>query len=120
MSQKIANELGSVYIDEDVIAIIAGLSAMECYGLVGMASKRVQDGLSELLGKESMRRGVKLLLNEEKITVELHVIVEYGINISEVANNMIERVFYSIKKMTGVEVERIKIYVEGVRIGDAS
>lgn len=120
MSQKITNDLGTVYIDEDVIAIIAGLSAMECYGLVGMASKRVQDGLSELLGKESMRRGVKLILNEEKIIVELHVIVEYGINISEVANNMIERVFYSIKKMTGVEVEGIKIYVEGVRIGDAS
>ncbi len=120
MSQEIKNELGSVHISEDVISVVAALAAMECYGLVGMASRRVKDGLAELLGRDNIRKGVTVSLEEDTLVVELNIIVEYGINISEVANNIIDRVNYAIQKATGVEADRIQINVQGVRIGNAS
>lgn len=120
MTQKLQTELGSINISEDVIAVICGVAAMECYGLVGMASRNVQDGISDFLRKDYYERGVDVqYIDDHKVSVTLYIIVEYGVKISEVARNIQERVKYAIENTVGLEVESIDIRVQGVRVTDA-
>jgi uncharacterized alkaline shock family protein YloU len=120
LTQKLQTELGSINISEDVIAVICGVAAMECYGLVGMASRNVQDGISDLLRKDYYERGVDVqYIDDHKVSVTLYIIVEYGVRISEVARNIQERVKYAIENTVGLEVESIDIRVQGVRVTDA-
>jgi len=116
MVAKIYNELGYINIAASVIANIAGLAAMECYGLVGMASKRSTDGFVELLKGENLKRGVKITRHENKVVIDLYVIIEYGVKISVVAENIIGKVKYNIEKQTGLKVEKINVIVESVRV----
>lgn len=116
MSAKIYNEFGYIDISENVIANIAGLAAMECYGLVGMASKKGADGIVELLKRENLSKGVKISQRENNITINLYVIIEFGVKISVVAENIIDRVKYSVENQTGVNVEKINVIVESVRV----
>lgn len=118
LPQEIVNKLGKIHISKDVIANISGMAAMECYGLVGMASQKVQDGLAELLGRENLGRGVAISSEDEKLVVDLYVVVQYGTNIGEVANNIIDKVAYTIRKMLGLTVARVNVHVQGVRIGE--
>lgn len=116
MSAKFENEYGVISIDNEVIARIAGNAAMDCYGIVGMAAKNVKDGLVQLLKKESLTKGIKLMVNENKISLDFHIIVEYGTNISAIADNIISTVKYKIEEYAGLEVEQVNIFVEGVRV----
>jgi len=120
MTQRIQTELGNITIAEEVIAVICGVAAMECYGLVGMASRNVQEGINELLRKDYYERGVDVqFIEDDKISVTLYVIVEYGVKISEVARNIQERVKYAIENTLGLRVEAIDIRVQGVRVTNA-
>ncbi len=116
MGAKKVNALGEIVIADEVIATLAGISAMECYGIVGMASKRATDGLVELLGRENLSRGVKVHTHDDQITIDLYVIVEYGISIAAVARNIIETVKYNVENFTGMNVNRVNVMVEGVRV----
>lgn len=116
MSAKLENEFGIISIDNEVIARIAGMTAMECYGIVGMAAKNVKDGLFQLLKVESLTKGIKLSVNENRISIDFHIIVEYGTNISAIADNIISTVKYKLEEMIELEVEQINIFVEGVRV----
>ncbi|MCR1898161.1 Asp23/Gls24 family envelope stress response protein [Irregularibacter muris] len=116
MPAKISNELGNIYISEDLLANIAGLAAMECYGLVGMASKRGKDGIVELLKREHLSKGVKVVENNGRLTIDLFVIIEFGIKISVVADNIIDKVKYSLEHLTGLKVEKVNVNVESVRV----
>lgn len=116
MSAKLENEYGIISIDNEVIARIAGVAAIECYGIVGMAAKNVKDGIVHLLKKESLTKGIKLTLEENKVSIDLHIIVEYGTNISAIADNIISTVKYKVEDITGLEVIQVNIFVEGVRV----
>lgn len=116
MSVKIINEHGTISIDNEVIARIAGISSMDCYGVVGMAAKNVKDGLVHLLKLDSLTRGVRLTMDENKIILDLHIIVEYGTNISAIADTLISNVKYQVENYVGLEVSKINIFVEGVRV----
>ena len=116
MPAKISNELGNIYISEDLLANIAGLAAMECYGLVGMASKRGKDGIVELLKREHLSKGVKVVENRGRLSIDLFVIIEFGIKISVVADNIIDKVKYSVEHLTGLKVEKVNVNVESVRV----
>ncbi|NLM69323.1 MAG: Asp23/Gls24 family envelope stress response protein [Firmicutes bacterium] len=119
-TQKIQTELGTINISEEVIAVICGVAAMECYGLVGMASRNVQDGISDLLRKDYYERGVDVqYIEDDKVSVTLYIVVEYGVKISEVARNIQERVKYAIEDTLGLQVVNIDIRVQGVRVTDA-
>lgn len=107
---------GKIDISEDVISTIAGAAAVECYGLVGMASRKVGDGIAELLGKDSLSKGVSVIIDNEEVIIDLYIIVNYGVKISEVANNVRERVRYSVEDATGLSVREININVQGVRV----
>ena len=118
MKCRINNQLGTILIDTDVIAKYAGSVAIECFGIVGMAAVNMKDGLVKLLKKESLTHGINVTVNENKITLDFHVIMVYGVSVRAVSDNLIESVKYKVEKFTGVEVEKINIFVEGVRVID--
>jgi uncharacterized alkaline shock family protein YloU len=117
MDREITNELGRLSLSEDVIATIAGVAATECYGVVGMASRRVTDGLAELLGRENLSRGVDVAIEADKAIITLNVIVGYGTRISEVAKNIVDKVKYTVENATGLKVVKVKVNVQGVKVG---
>ena len=119
MKGHISNKLGAVSIDEEVIARYAGSVVVECFGIVGMAAVSMKDGLVRLLKKESLTRGVKVVMSDDnEIYIDFHIITVYGVNIPTVAENLIENVKYQVEKFTGMPVARIRIFVEGVRVID--
>ena len=115
MAQEIHSDLGTINITEQVIATICGVAAMECYGLVGMAPRNVGEGLTDLLRRENYERGVDIQFHEDSISVQLYIVVEYGVKISEVARIVQERVKYAIENTLGLKVNRINVRVQGVR-----
>jgi len=116
MECKIKNDIGTVYITEDVMLKVVGYAALECYGIVAMSSKRAKDGLVQWLGRENLTKGVQLRLVDDMLDVDLFIIVEYGISIAEVCKTIVETVRYKLESMTGVKVRRVNISVEGVRV----
>lgn len=115
MGKLLETKLGKINISEDVIATIAGAAAIECYGLVGMASRKISDGVSGLLKRENLGKGVSVQIVDDNLTVDLNIIVGYGIKISEVASNVMDRVRYSIETMTGLKINQVNVNVQGVR-----
>ena len=118
MKGRMETELGSILIDTDVIATYAGSVAVECFGIVGMATVSMKDGLVRLLKKDSLKNGIQVTVEDNKISLDFHVIVAYGVSISAVADNLISNVKYKVKEFTGMPVDKINIYVEGVRVID--
>ena len=113
MKGQMHTDLGQVIIDEEVIATYAGINAIECFGIVGMASVNMKDGFAQLLKRDNVSKGVHI-----KIYIDFHIIVVYGVSIATVTENLIQNVKYRVEKFTGMSVEKINIYVEGVRIVD--
>ena len=111
-----SNDLGNIHYSEEVLAKIVGLSTMECYGVVGMVSKNATEGLWELMRIENLSKGVKLKFNEDKLVIELYVMVEYGTKISVIANNIIQKVRYSVENFTGLKVSSVTVNVQAVRV----
>ncbi|MFT8316562.1 MAG: Asp23/Gls24 family envelope stress response protein [Clostridium sp.] len=112
----IANENGSINYSVDVLANIVGISTMECYGVVGMASKNASDGFWELIKGENLSKGVKISSKDNNINIELYIIVEYGTKISVIANNIIQKIKYNVENYTGLKVSSITVNVQGVRV----
>lgn len=110
--------LGKITIDTDVIATYAGSVAVECFGIVGMAAVSMKDGLVKLLKKDSLKHGINVTIADNRITLEFHVIVAYGVSISAVSDNLISNVKYRVEEFTGLTIEKINILVEGVRVID--
>lgn len=117
-SSSMNTHMGNITIDNEVIAQYAGSVAMECFGIVGMAGINVKDGLVKLLKMDSMTRGINVSINNNKLTLDFHVIVSYGVSILAVADNLISNVKYKVEEFTGIEIEKINIFVEGVRVID--
>lgn len=116
MSATIQNQNGKIVIDEKVIATLAAESAQETYGLVGLAALNVKDGLFQLLGVDKKTKGVNVTVNSDIVDIDLIVIMEFGVRISVVANNIIQKVKYNIEKNTQLKVNSVNIIVQGVRI----
>ena len=110
-------KLGSINISNDVIATIVGGAAMECYGVVGMASQKVlKDGFYEFLKKENYARGIIVTSQDTGIVVDMYIIVGYGMKISEIVSEVQKKVKYVLETALDVEVEAINVYVQGVRV----
>ena len=118
MKGHMDTELGEVIIDPDVIATYAGSVAVECFGIVGMAAVNMKDGLVKLLRRESLKHGINVKIENNKISLDFHVLIAYGISISTIAENLIENVKYSVEEFTGMQLEKVRIIVEGVRVID--
>ena len=118
MKGRMNTGMGEITINTDVIATYAGSVAVECFGIVGMAAVNMKDGLVKLLKKDSLKHGINVTLNENKISLDFHVIVAYGVSIRAVSDSLIANVKYKVEAFTGIEVENINILVEGVRVID--
>ena len=119
MKGSMSTELGIITVNPDVIAKYAGSVAVECFGIVGMAAVNMKEGLVKLLKRESLTHGIQVEISEDNIlTLNFHVIVSYGVNILSVSDNLMNNVKYKVEEFTGMTVEKINIFVEGVRVID--
>ena len=117
MQSKTKTEMGTIGIENEVIARIAGTSAMECYGVVGMAARSIRDGLVGLLKLESLSKGVRIQIHDEgDLTINLHIIVEYGTNIVAIAQTLMDNIRYRIEETVGLQVREVNVFIEGVRV----
>ncbi len=110
--------LGNISIDNEVVAQYAGTVATESFGVVGMAGVNMKDGIVSLLKKDHLTRGIAVAMKNNKLTLDFHIIVSYGVSIMAVADNLIGNVKYKVEEFTGLEIEKVNIYVEGVRVID--
>ena len=118
MAIMINSDYGDVIVDNNVIASIAGAVANKCYGVVGMASRNKKDGIVNLLKPDNMTKGIKVEVEDSQIVIELHIMVEYGVNINAICASIVNNVKYKIESNTGLKVKKVNVLVESVRVGD--
>ena len=119
MKGSMSTDLGIITINPEVIAKYAGSVAVECFGIVGMAAVNMKDGLVKLLKRESLTHGIQIEISDENsLTMNFHVIVAYGVNILSVSDNLMNNVKYKVEEFTGMTVDKINIFVEGVIVID--
>jgi uncharacterized alkaline shock family protein YloU len=117
VAQILNTGLGAIQIADETLATLAGMAATECFGLVGMVSRsRMRDNLVELLGRENLAKGVLVESTPAGVNINLYVIVAYGVRISEVATNIMEKVKYTIESLSGLHVDQVNVNVQGVRV----
>ena len=118
MPAIILNDLGTVTLSEDLIAVIAGTAAVENYGIVAMNSKSASDAILQIVGSENMKRGVEITILSDGVTVDidLHVTVMYGVSLPAVAQNAVSNVKYRVEELTGLNVRTVNIFVESIRV----
>ena len=113
---KYATDLGEVSVSSAVFSNITGMAATNCFGVKGMAYRSMTDGLVHLLRREAMSKGVKIIYNEDdSISIELHIIVENGVNLMAVCRSIMSEVRYVVSKTTGVEVKSVDVCVDSMR-----
>lgn len=119
MSVERKTNYGSISVSEEAIASLAGGVITECYGVVGMASKQVlKDGWAELLNKENYSRGVRVKETENGLDVDLYIIARFGVKISEAVKEAQKKVKYVLEKTLTVDVNRVNVFVQGVRVNN--
>ncbi len=118
MRMPAIEKLGRIEVSEKAIASIAADAALRSYGVVGMASARLKDGLAELLRREHLERGVVVHLRDGQVSIDLYVVIEYGTRISEVGRNIAQNVRFGVERATGVPVSRVTVNVQGLRVSD--
>ncbi|MED4976125.1 MULTISPECIES: Asp23/Gls24 family envelope stress response protein [Heyndrickxia] len=119
MPIEINTHYGQIDISNEVVATLAGGAAIDCFGIVGMASKnQIKDGITEILRKENFSRGVIVRQQDEKVEIDMYIIVGYGTKISEIARNVQQKVKYTLNQTVGLSVDAINIYVQGVRVAN--
>ena len=113
---RLETERGAISISPDVFTNITGAAATNCYGVKGMAVRSTTDGLVHLLRRESMAKGVKVRFNDDStVSIELHIIVDNGVNLTAVSRSIMSEVRYVVSKTTGVEVRSVDVFVDSMR-----
>ncbi|MBR4057760.1 MAG: Asp23/Gls24 family envelope stress response protein [Oscillospiraceae bacterium] len=112
---KIENESGVISITSDVFMNLAGDAASRCFGVKGMAGRAKGDGIAVLLRRESMSKGVAVRFPETGgVDIELHIVVDHGLNVSTLARSIISEVSYKVAEATGVPVNRVDVFVDSM------
>lgn len=115
---KLQTEKGEIRISSEVFTNITGMVATSCYGVKGMAVRSKTDGLVHLLRRESMGKGVKVRYHDDAtVSIELHIIVDNGVNLMEISRSIMNRVRYEVGRLTGVEVHGVDVCVDSMVIG---
>ena len=110
-----ARQWGRIEVFPSAVGAIAAHAALRCYGITGMAARGLRDGVAELLRRESVDRGVEVIDTEGGLAIDVFVIVQYGIRISEVAHNLQEAVKFEVERSVNVPVVQVNVNVQGVR-----
>jgi uncharacterized alkaline shock family protein YloU len=109
---------GRMVVTDRAISDIVGLTVLECYGVVGMASPSLRRGVASLLARDRLHQGIRVEQAADQLRIKLYIIVEYGLNVAEVAGNVRSQVAYNVERMVGGPVTALQIYVQGVRVGE--
>ncbi len=116
MDPNTSNTYGENNSSIEYIEQVAAISAMECFGVVGMANKGAADDIIDLLRKEHLGKGVKVHVEkDDKLIIDLYVVIEFGVKVMAVAENLIDTVKYNVEKQTGRKVKKVNVYVQSVR-----
>ncbi|MBQ8881663.1 MAG: Asp23/Gls24 family envelope stress response protein [Oscillospiraceae bacterium] len=111
------NENGSVTVSTNVYTDIAGTAAINCMSVKGMVARSVTDGLYHLLRRESMGKGVRVdFLEDGTLSIDLHIMVGDGVNLSAVGKSIIDEVRYMVNKITGTKVSGVNVYIESIKL----
>lgn len=116
MSVNTVNAYGRITVTEEAIAEVAGSSALECYGIVDLVPKKLLDSISDLLRKQKVSRGVRVLTNGDRIFIDLYVVMKYGVSIDAVAQTLKKTVKYDVEEFTGMVVDTVNVNVIGIRV----
>lgn len=115
---RLETERGSISISPDVFTNVTGAAATQCYGVKGMAVRSKTDGLVHLLRRESMAKGVKVRFHDDQtVSIELHIIVDNGVNLTAVSRSIMSEVRYHVEKVTGVKVKSVDVCIDSMVIG---
>lgn len=115
---KLLNENGFIRISSDVFTTLVGDAATNCFGVKGMALRSMTDGLVHLLKQESMGKGVYIQYNDDStISIELHIVVDQGVNIPALCNSIISEVRYKVTGATGVDVLNVDVFIDSIILG---
>ena len=106
---------GTLKVSNDVIADLAGYAAMECYGVTGMAAIDDQNGVARLLPTYKLRKGIDVSERDGHVVVSLHVIVEQGVNMASVVNNLASSVRFLLKQIAELDNVEVMVHIEGMR-----
>lgn len=107
----------SVKIADEVVGVIAGIAATEVEGVAGMAGG-IASGITEMLGKKNFGKGVKVEVGETQAALDLYLVIQYGVSIPEVAQQVQENVKRAVESMTGLDVVEVNVHVQGVAFGE--
>jgi uncharacterized alkaline shock family protein YloU len=110
-----SGQWGRVEVFPSAVAAIAGHAALRCYGIAGMAARGLRDGVAELLRRENVDRGVEVVGSDGGLAIDIYVIVQYGVRITEVAHNLQETVKFEVERSVSVPVVEVNVNVQGVR-----
>ena len=111
------NETGSITVNDSVYTDIVGTAAANCFGVKGMAARSVKDGLYHMLRMESVGKGVLVTFNpDESISIDLHIVVDNGVNLSAVGASIISEVRYVVAKCTGTKVSAVNVFIDSMMI----
>jgi len=113
---KIDSNLGEVTVDNSVIARMAGAVATKCYGVVGMVARNKKDGIVNLLKPDAMTKGIKIDVADGGIIVEMHIMVEYGVNINVVSESIMHNVKYKLEEATGLQISKVTVNIDSIRV----
>ena len=112
---NISNEKGSILISNDVFTWLAGDAATRCFGVKGMASRQKENGLVQLLRRESMTKGVAVHVNDDNsITIELHIVVDHGMNLAALSSSIMNEVSYKVSSGTGIPVRQVDVFIDSM------
>ncbi len=116
MSVTTTNYYGRIFISDDAIAAVAASAALDCYGVVDLVSKKLSDNFAELFKKQQLGKGVKVITNENRILLDLFVVLKYGVPITAVAEAIKKAVKFKVEQFSGMIVDTVNIIVLGVRV----
>ncbi len=112
----IQNENGIIDITNEVFTLISGHAATNCFGVKGMAQRNVKDGIVSLLKKENISKGVKVSFEDGKVVIELHIVVDHGVNIKAVCESIMTEVRYNVERLTKVKVKKVNVCVDSIMV----
>ena len=116
MAVKTSNKYGNISISDEAIAIVAGSAALDCYGVINLVSKKLSDNFSELFKTKPLSSGVKVLTVDNRVQIDIFVVLKYGVSLNAVCESLKSAVKYSVESFTGMIVDSVNVNVMGVRV----
>ncbi|MGN0171625.1 MAG: Asp23/Gls24 family envelope stress response protein [Acutalibacteraceae bacterium] len=113
---RLENHLGTIEISQDYFACLIGHAASSCFGVAGMCKSGARQGLRRLLSKRTYAdEGVQVRSDGKKLSIDLHITVIYGMNISAITKSIVNKVRYTVETATGLEVKKVNVFVDGMK-----